>query len=33
MSVINSFLDLFTRRKDVSYMFDTDLFQDMKNRV
>lgn len=33
MSVINSFFDLFTRRKDSSYIFDADLFQDMKNRV
>lgn len=33
MSVINSFFDLFTRRKDSSFMYDLDLFQDTKNRV
>lgn len=33
MGVINSFLDLFTRRKDSSFMYDLDLFQDTKNRV
>ncbi|WP_338230957.1 phage portal protein [Lactiplantibacillus paraxiangfangensis] len=33
MSVINSFFDLFTRRKDSSFVYDLDLFQDTKNRV
>lgn len=33
MSVINSFFDLFTRRKDSSFIYDLDLFQDMKNRA
>lgn len=33
MSVINSFFDLFTRRKDSSFIYDLDLFQDIKNRA
>ena len=33
MSVINSFFDLFTRRKDSSFVYDLDLFQDIKNRA
>ena len=33
MSVINSFFDLFTRRKDSSFVYDLDLFQDTKNRA
>lgn len=33
MSMVSNFLDLFTRRKDASYIFDADLFQDTKNRV
>ncbi|KYK04582.1 portal protein [Lactiplantibacillus plantarum] len=33
MSAINSFFDLFTRRKDSSFVYDLDLFQDIKNRA
>jgi hypothetical protein len=33
MSVINSFFDLFIRRKDSSFIYDLDLFQDIKNRA
>ncbi|VDG18305.1 phage portal protein, HK97 family [Lactobacillus plantarum JDM1] [Lactiplantibacillus mudanjiangensis] len=33
MSVINSFFELFTRRKDSSFIYDLDLFQDTRNRA
>lgn len=33
MSIISSFVDLFTRRKDSSFIYDIDLFQDTANRA
>ncbi len=33
MSIISSFMDLFTRRKDSSFIYDIDLFQDTANRA
>lgn len=33
MSIISSFMDLFTRRKDSSFIYDLDLFEDTANRA
>lgn len=33
MSIISSFMDLFTRRKDSNFIYDIDLFQDTANRA
>ncbi len=33
MTLFSSFFDLFTRRKDASYIYDLDLIQDVSNRA
>lgn len=33
MTLFSSFFDLFTRRKDASYVYDLDLIQDVSNRA